>query len=81
MTVQELIEKLQTYDPTTRVMVEGYEGGYSDVTALLVDDVALNYYTEWYYGKHETVSVLVDLKHIKEDDKPEYEIIKALILT
>jgi hypothetical protein len=30
MNVQQLIEELQKYPPEMRVIVKGYEGGYSD---------------------------------------------------
>ena len=58
MTVQELIEALQAYDPTMRVMVDGYEGGLCDVSRSLIDtaEVALDIEAHkgaWYYGPHE----------------------------
>ena len=53
MTVKELIEKLQTLDPELHVFVSGYEGGYEDVGISPIKEIALNYHTEWYYGKHE----------------------------
>ena len=53
MTVKELIEKLQTLDPDLHVFVSGYEGGYEDVGISPIKEIALNYHTEWYYGKHE----------------------------
>lgn len=54
MTVKELIEKLQTLDPDLYVFVRGYEGGYDDVGPITPpNDFALDFYDEWYYGKHE----------------------------
>jgi hypothetical protein len=73
MNIKELIEKLQTYDPNTQVMIHGYEGGYSIVGDIKEDDVVLDYYTEWYYGNHES-------KSIAHDIRPEQKIIKAVIL-
>lgn len=72
MTVQELIEILKTYEPETPVMISGYEGGYSDITDIKNDDVILNYYTEWYYGSHES-------NHLVRE-KEDKEIVKAIII-
>ena len=54
MTVGELIEKLQTLDPTLEVFIHGYEGGYADVnTEFEIETFRKNVNTEWYYGPHE----------------------------
>jgi hypothetical protein len=53
MKVKELIEQLQKFDPETLVMVDGYEGGYSDILELHKIPIKLNYHKDWYYGKHE----------------------------
>ena len=56
MTVQELIEKLQTVDQTASVFVGGYEGGLHDIKpTFFVEDVRLNANDpdQWYYGPHE----------------------------
>jgi hypothetical protein len=56
MTVQELIEKLQTVDQTANVFVGGYEGGLHDISpTFFVEDVRLNVNDpdQWYYGPHE----------------------------
>lgn len=58
MTAKELIELLKTYDPETPVMVNGYEGGYSDIMDVKPDDVILDYNTEWYYGSHESSAIV-----------------------
>jgi hypothetical protein len=43
MTVKELIEKLQQLDPDLRVVTDGYEGGYKDVSDTFESfDLALN---------------------------------------
>lgn len=57
-TVGELIDRLKKFDPDTKVMVNGYEGGYDTVTHLEVKKVVLNYYDEWYYGKHEDAETI-----------------------
>jgi len=53
MKVKELIEQLQKFDPETLVMVDGYEGGYSDISDIYKVPIKLNYHKHWYYGKHE----------------------------
>jgi hypothetical protein len=53
MTVAELIETLREFNSETRVVVNGYEGGYDDISVSEVVTVALNVYHEWYYGKHD----------------------------
>ena len=78
MTIQELIEALQAYDPTMRVMVDGYEGGYNDVqiSNFYTNEIALNIGSHkgvWYYGPHETASDV-------QDDDSHAGIVTALIL-
>jgi hypothetical protein len=63
MTVKELIEELKTYDQNKRVVVDGYEGGYDDISPLHIKDIelCLFYYSEGYYGDHgEWDSDLID---------------------
>jgi hypothetical protein len=57
MTVKELIEKLQKFDPGMIVVVDGYEGGVNDVSTAREIDIILNCHDEWYYGKHEIPSM------------------------
>jgi len=58
MKVSELIAALQQQDPNARVIVNGYEGGYSDVSSTQVLDIATNFHDdeEWWYGPHELAS-------------------------
>lgn len=75
MTVQELIEKLQTVDPTAHVFVGGYEGGLHDVDpTFFVEDVRLNVNDEsqWYYGPHQLSSTY---------DEPDKELVKGIIIS
>ena len=83
MTVRQLIESLSTIeDQETRVMVNGYEGGYNDIVIAngignntpAIIQVALDVNDEWYYGAHERIS---DVYH---EDKEKYQIVKAIIL-
>ncbi len=55
MTVQQLIQLLEKYPPDTRVMVNGYETGFDDISAERVSivKVRLNAGTERWEGKHE----------------------------
>ena len=56
MKVKELIEQLQKFDPETRVVRPGYEGGYQDVSESFEMELALFVHSEWYYGPHEDVA-------------------------
>jgi len=66
MTVAELIEKLKEYPQDLRVVVRGYEGGVNDVSHFQELEILLNYYDDWYYGKHlEAFSWVEDTTHEK----------------
>lgn len=73
MKVKDLIETLQNYDPNTRVVRPGYEGGYQDVTFISENDLALNVNKEWYYGAHELAD---DTDHYKKT----YVIEKSILI-
>ena len=61
MTVQQLIEILQTKDPELRVFVPGYEGGLNDISNdLEIVNVLLDKNIEWYYGQHDQVTKPTD---------------------
>jgi hypothetical protein len=53
VTVRELIERLQECDQDRIVVVDGYEGGYTELDEI--KDVKLELYVNdaWYYGSHE----------------------------
>ena len=55
MTVQELIDLLKTKDPSLRVVLNGYEGGFSHIEALKKLSLKLNVNEEDFYGPHEEV--------------------------
>ena len=55
MTVGELIQKLQEYDPETMVVVNGYEGGVNACSSCKEESIKLGVNSEWYYGNHEIV--------------------------
>lgn len=57
MKVHELITKLSTLDPNTRVYVRGYEGGVDDVCDIKKIKVQRNANKgTWYYGAHDYVN-------------------------
>jgi len=56
MTIAELIKELKRFPADMRVILDGYEGGYHDVSGCKVMGIKLNHYEEWYYGPHEDVS-------------------------
>ena len=55
MTVAELIEKLKTYPKDLKVLVDGYEGGFNEISAVKTIKVKLNVHTEEYNGPHDDV--------------------------
>ena len=54
MTVNELIQQLQTYPGDMRVLTLGYEGGCDDIN-VKTEDIVFDVNSEdtWYMGKHE----------------------------
>jgi hypothetical protein len=56
MTVQELIDILKKHDPTQRVIISGYEGGFHDVEGVKFLPIKLDDCSNWYYGPHEQTS-------------------------
>lgn len=55
MKVSTLIEELKKHDPNARVVVDGYEAGFEDLTVKQIKPVrlALSVYQQSYYGPHE----------------------------
>ena len=53
MTIKELKEKLNSYPDDCRVLVDGYEGGFSKISEVKKIKVKLNVHTESYYGPHD----------------------------
>lgn len=54
MNVRELIEVLSQYPDDTRVVVNGYEEGYDDLSPELISivELALNANRYWFVGRH-----------------------------
>lgn len=53
MTIKELKEKLNSYPDNLRVLVDGYESGFSEISEIKKIKVKLNVHTESYYSPHE----------------------------
>jgi len=53
--VKELINLLYQQNPEHEVYVHGYEGGINEVKDIYPCKVLLNYYNDWYMGKHEMI--------------------------
>jgi len=53
LTVKDLIQKLSGYPGDLRVLVEGYEGGFSEIQSLKQIHVALNRHQKDWMGPHE----------------------------
>lgn len=78
MTVQQLIDKLNTIDDKDNiiVMVRGYEGGYDDIDNIIPEPIAMavNVNQDWYYGKHDKVDNLYDAANSN------YQVVNAIVL-
>ena len=75
MNVQELIDKLKSLSPDARVVVDGYEDGFDDVTDVKQVAVEPRTQKEWYNGKYEKSlqgenAVLVFSKERMRDEIP-----------
>jgi hypothetical protein len=53
MTVEELRKTLERFPKGTRVLVEGYEGGYADIALVRNARVELSLHPEDYMGPHD----------------------------
>lgn len=52
MTIKELIIKLRNYPEEMRVIIEGYEGGFNDISSIKEKTIAVDVNKEWYLGQH-----------------------------
>ena len=75
MTVAELIELLRSYPSTLRVVVDGYEEGFDDLSPnrIFLKEIALDTGTKSWQGKHIDP---LDLLGKASDD---LEIVEALV--
>jgi hypothetical protein len=73
MTAHELARKLLEM-PDVMVTVAGYEGGVNEIQKVAEpDELCLNYYEEWYYGKHSYRDYQLD-----EEEGKTFQKIKAI---
>ena len=56
MTIEDLIFELNKWPTDTRIMIQGYEGGYEDINPTLMYEkkVVLNQNDSTYYGPHDS---------------------------
>jgi hypothetical protein len=54
MIIEELIRQLQRYPKNSRVIVQGYEDGYDEITTLREISIRPNPSHEWYNGKYQS---------------------------
>ena len=52
MIIEELIQQLQRYPKNSRILVQGYEDGYDEVTNVREISIKPNTSHEWYNGKY-----------------------------
>ena len=76
MTTKELIHRLEQFPPELRVVVNGYEEGYDDLSPdqLSVVDIALN------IGKHRWQGMHGDLTGFTRRKPEDAEVVEALVL-
>jgi len=55
MTVQDLIDKLEKLDRNTLILIDGYEGGLTEIKSIDDGEIVLNYNKEPWYGPHEYI--------------------------
>ena len=85
MKISELITILQQKDPNLLVMVEGYEGGLSDIEEKKIEEtsVYMEGYHDWqYYGNHEERDEDLCLDRDEQEEKEyreKYPLVQALI--
>jgi hypothetical protein len=77
MQVKELIKLLSEYPENLDVVLQGYEGGYTENLSVQTIVVKLNHNKEWYYGEHEIVR---DECLTEKADDPAYNLKKVLAI-
>ncbi len=53
MTVSELLQQLQSFPATTKVVIRGYEDGYNDIVILKTVKIKTKENALWYNGTYE----------------------------
>lgn len=83
MNVAELIKLLEDYPSGMPVMVQGYEGGFQDVTVdkiKVLDITRVVHKGEWYRGDHEEFNINYCKQCGEDPPDPNSEHEPALIL-
>lgn len=57
MTAEQLIKELQGLSPDTKIVVEGYEGGYNDISSLKEISITPDKFSEWWDGMYDDDSL------------------------
>ena len=76
MTVDELVRLLATYPPNMRVVVDGYEDGYDDLSPKQLRMVKLSLNT----GSREYVGTHGDVDYVPEEKLAGLDVEEALAL-
>ncbi len=79
MIIEELIQQLQSYQKKSRVIVQGYEDGYDEITTIKKISIQPNPSHEWYNGKYmssdnvtsETAILIFSTDRLRESDASE----------
>jgi hypothetical protein len=53
MTISELMQKLKTLDPETKIVIRGYEDGYNDILTVRTVKIKPIVDAYWYLGEYE----------------------------
>jgi len=53
LTTLQLIQLLQSFHPSSKVVVRGYENGYNDILKLIEIKIKPNAESAWYNGEYE----------------------------
>ena len=68
MTVREVIAMLSVHPPDARVLVEGYEFGWCDLSKICSARVALDANTQGWAGPHKAIGDLDTSEALCEED-------------
>ncbi len=79
MIIEELVQQLQSYPKNSRVIVQGYEDGYDEITTIKKISIQPNPSHEWYNGKYissdnvasETAILIFNADRFRECDASE----------
>lgn len=68
LTVEDLIIALQEFPRDMKVVVHGYEGGYSEISENPKQvELLKNVNSEWYYGNHDHIDSVSDPENYQKE--------------